>query len=599
MSEKPKLSLYFKKEKPLTFWIVVTGLLTNVLIIWIPVLQGYMIDSVLNAVGNLISIVLFFVGVVVLVQFLRFWKRYLVRKFENRTVREIRETIYGNILESSIDSMTQHTAGSLMNKIIGDVNIVSEGLRKIITEIFDTCVMLVGYIIIMCFADIRLTLLSCLFIPVGVTISKLLKAKVSYYNNIYREAKGDINDTIYQNVTHAVFFRLMGLQEQFGNAFKRQLPGLRKKAIKASFFDTGLTPLYNTIALLGVVFVIIYGARNVESGSWTIGQFSSFIVMFAAVARKSGMISTYITLWQKTYVSWARLKEHLELVAAAAEEGEAVSLTTPVSLKFENIGFEYENGDESTDKNIEKSTDKNTEKSTDKNTEKSKNESTDEQLIENLSFEATAGQIIGIAGPVASGKSTILKLLTTEKPVQGKVTINDLNVSTLSTRQKAEIIAYKPHESELFSGTIKENIIFDKETCPEPLLEGTALEHDLDTIANGLDTHIGAGLSILSGGQMDRISLARTLYTSKNIILLDDPFSALDTETEMHIMSYLRENFKDSVIIITSHRFGIFPLTDMMIFLDGAGGYIKGSHDELLEQNTLYSEIYNTQKGVM
>jgi len=567
MSEKPKLSLYFKKEKPLTFWIIVSGLLTNVLIIWIPVLQGYMIDSVLNAVENLILIVLFFVGIVVLVQFLRFWKRYLVRKFENRTVREIRNTIYNNILENTIESMTQHTAGSLMNKIIGDVNIVSEGLRKIITEIFDTCVMLIGYIVIMCFADIRLTLLSCLFIPVGVTISKLLKAKVSYYNNIYREAKGEINDTIYQNVTHAVFFRLMGLQEQFGNAFKRQLPGLRKKAVKASFFDTGLTPLYNTIALIGVVFAIIYGARNVEAGSWTIGQFSSFIVMFAAVARKSGMISTYITLWQKTYVSWARLKEHLEPVAA--EEGELVSPTAPVLLKFENVGFEYEIA----------------------------NDGTDEQLIKNLSFEAAAGQIIGIAGPVASGKSTILKLLTTEKPVRGKVTINELDISTLNTRQKAGIIAYKPHESELFSGTIKENIIFDNESCPENLLEGTALQHDLGTIPNGLDTHIGAGLSILSGGQMDRISLARTLYTSKNIILLDDPFSALDTETEMHIMNYLRENYKDSVIIITSHRFGIFPLTDMMIFLDGTGGYIKGSHNELLEQNSLYREIYNTQKG--
>jgi len=567
MKEHPKLSLYFKKEKPLTFWIIVTGLLTNVLIIWIPVLQGNMIDSVLNAAPNLLLIVLFFVGVVVLVQFLRFWKRYLVRKFENRTVREIRKTIYDNILESPIETMTQHTAGSLMNKIIGDVNIVSEGLRKIITEIFDTCVMLVGYIAIMCFADLRLTLLSCLFIPVGVTISKLLKAKVSHYNNVYREAKGEINDTIYQNVTHAVFFRLMGLQEQFGNAFKQQLPGLRKKAVRASFFDTGLTPLYNTVALTGVIFVIIFGAQNVETGTWTIGQFSSFIVMFAAVARKSGMISTYITLWQKTYVSWARLKEHLEPVVTEKDDREILSQTQPVSLKFENVGFDYDN------------------------------ENADETLIQNLSFEAEAGQIVGIAGPVASGKSTILKLLTTEKPVHGEVTINDHDVSTLTAWQKSGIIAYKPHESELFSGTIKENIVFDSEENPDDILEGTALKHDLETIANGIDTHIGAGTSILSGGQQDRVSLARTLFASKNIILLDDPFSALDTETEMHIMNYLRENYKNSLIIITSHRFGIFPLTDMMIFLDGTGGYIKGTHNELLEQNSLYREIYNIQKG--
>jgi len=574
MIEKTKLSLYFKIEKPLTFWIIVTGLLTNVLIIWIPVLQGQMIDSVLNAVDNLLLIVLFYVGVVALVQFLRFWKRYLVRKFENRTVREIRKTIYNNILDSTIETMTQHTAGSLMNKIIGDVNIVSEGLRKIITEIFDTCVMLVGYLVIMCVADLRLTILSCLFIPIGVTISKLLKTKVSYYNNVYREAKGEINDTIYQNVTHAVFFRLMGLQEQFGNAFKQQLPGLRKKAVKASFFDTGLTPLYNTIALAGVVFVIIQGAQNVDVGSWTIGQFSSFIVMFAAVARKSGMISTYITLWQKTHVSWARLKEHLETVPPEAEDPittEALSQKRPVTLKFENVSFTYENEDES--------------------------ESEDEALIQNLSFEAGAGQIIGIAGPVASGKSTILKLLTTETPDIGKVTINELDVSSLTTWQKSGIIAYKPHESELFSGTIKENIIFDSELSPDEVLDGTALKSDLETISNGIETHIGAGLTILSGGQQDRVSLARALFSSKDIILLDDPFSALDTETEMHIINYLRENYKDSLIIITSHRFGIFPHTDMIIFLDGNGGYTKGSHNDLYDQSPLYREIYNIQKG--
>ena len=568
MQTSPKLSQYFLKEKPLTFWIIMSGIFTSTLIIWIPVLQGNLIDSVFEGGYGLVPRILIFLSFVILVQFLRFWKRYLVRKFENRTVREIRKTIYQNILESSIESMDENTAGSLMNKIIGDVNIVSEGLRKIITEIFDTIVMLSGYIILMAVADLRITFFAMLFIPIGVAISTRLKTIISHYNAVFREAKGDVNDLVYQNVTHAVLFRLMGLQEQFGDAFKAALPPLRKKAIKASIFDTSLTPLYTVISLAGVVFVIAFGATNIENEIWSIGQFSAYLVMFALVARKSGMISTYIALWHKTVVSWKRLKGHLEPINTV--KGEPVVLDGPVRLKFDAVNFKGYDSD-----------------------------ILGRDLIKDLSFEAEAGQIIGIAGPVASGKSTILKLLTTLEATSGKIEINNRDISELTIFQKAGIIAYKPHASELFSGSIRENIAFDSESEQEleRVLEKAALTHDLKGISSGVDARIGGNASILSGGQQDRVSLARTLFTGKSIILLDDPFSALDTETEMHIIKHIREGFRDSVIIITSHRFAIFPYTDKIIFLDGKGGYILGTHEELLETSALYKEIYDIQKG--
>ena len=559
MPQAPKLSHYFAREKPLTFWIIISGIFTSTLIVWIPVFQGELIDGVFHGYEGLLSRVALFVAFVALVQFLRFWKRYLVRKFENRTIREIRRTIYRNILDDSIETMEQNTAGSLMNKIIGDVNIVSEGLRKIITEIFDTVVMLSGYIILMAVADLRITLFAAAFIPVGVAISTSLKKLVTHYNTVFREAKGDINNLIHQNVTNAVLFRLMGLQESFGGMFKDALPNLRKKAVKASFFDTALTPLYNAISLCGVVFVIIFGASNIENEKWTLGQFSAYLIMFALVARKSGMISTYIALWFKTVVSWRRLVGHLEEVPK--ESGEAFELTLPVTLRFESVGF----GD----------------------------------LFSGLSFEAKTGQIIGIAGPVASGKSALLKLFTTLSPTSGRITVNGMDVGKMSISQKARLLAYKPHASELFSGTIAENIVFDERDEENLLqvLEQTALKLDIETIDGGLDAHIGSNASILSGGQQDRVNLARALYPRKKIILLDDPFAALDMETERGIVRHLRLSFKEHLILITSHRFAMFPEADKIILLDGKGGFAVGSHDELLASNHLYKEIFELQNG--
>jgi len=309
------------------------------------------------------------------------------------------------------------------------------------------------------------------------------------------------------------------------------------------------------------------GAQNVQYDYWTIGQFSAYLVMFALVARKSGMISVYITLWQKTVVSWERLQGHLEPIHT--EKGEALTISQPATLKIENVGFGY--GDNN-----------------------------DERIIRDFSLEASSGQIVGIAGPIASGKSTILKLLTTLTPTEGRITLNGIDISRLSTFQKSGIIAYKPHAGELFSGTIRENIVFDEVRDEDfaDVLAGVALDSDIETISGGVNARIGGNVSVLSGGQRDRVGIARNLFANKNIILLDDPFSALDVKTEMQIIQYLRESFKNHLIIITSHRLAIFPFTDQVIFLDGKGGHIKGSHDELLAVSPLYKEIFDMQRGM-
>lgn len=565
--KEPKLSGYFAAQTGLTLWIVVFGLLTNVLIIWIPTVQGELIDRVLSAAREraIVTGILFYVGLVAAVQFFRFFKRNLVRKLENRTVWSMRETIYSNMMNSGIGRIREESVGSLMNKIIGDVGVCGEGLRKIITEIFDTGVMLIGYLIIMLIYDVKLTLLSCALIPVAILIAKALETTVSQRNAVYREENGKVNELAYQNIRQAILFRLNGLQEAYNEEYKKALVPLRKKAVRASFFDTSVEPLYNIVSLSGIILCIYLGSVNVESGTWSVGRFSSFLVMFTAVARKSSRISYYLNLWQKTAVSWRRLKPHLQ--EQPPEDSSPLNLEGKFSLAFDRVSFRYPGQGQ--------------------------------DLIHDLSFAAEAGEIIGICGPIASGKSTLLRLLTVEDGYKGAIRVNGQDLSRMTASQRAQFLSYKGHNPELLSATIRENVALGETLDVREVLTHVCLDEDIKQMRLGLETPIGVNGVILSGGQQDRLALARALAEQKVLIMLDDPFSALDMNTEVKIIQSLRARYAQSLLLITSHRFALFPHIDRILVLDGKGGWQMGSHKELLATNAAYREIYEMQESAV
>ena len=211
-------------------------------------------------------------------------------------------------------------------------------------------------------------------------------------------------------------------------------------------------------------------------------------------------------------------------------------------------------------------------------------------VYNDISFTAEPGQIIGVTGPVASGKSTLGRTFLCEYPYEGSIMYNGCELRNAADNERTGIISYLGHDPELFNDSIKNNILLGDNKDVNEYLKAVCIDKEVEAMEQGADTIIGSGGVRLSGGQAQRIALARTLCHKKPVFILDDPFSALDKNTEEQIYNNLRKMTEGSIVIILSHRLYMFPKLDKVIWLD-EGSVRVGTHDELMLECMAYRQL--------
>ncbi len=215
-------------------------------------------------------------------------------------------------------------------------------------------------------------------------------------------------------------------------------------------------------------------------------------------------------------------------------------------------------------------------------------------IIKDISFSAYPGQIIGVTGSIACGKSTLGKAFIGEVPYDGSIRVWERELSELSDYERSRLISYMGHESELMSYSIEENIQLGEQRDITPYLQAVCFDEEVAQMPQGASTSVGSSGIRLSGGQQARTALARTLYNAQQILILDDPFSAVDRITEKEIFQNLHMLTKDKILILISHRLYLFPTFDKVLFLDD-GACIFSTHEELMQENRAYAKLYSAQ----
>lgn len=560
--EPQKISSYLKREWKTLLLVTLTGLAFDGSMSYAAVLQGRLIDAVASkaALAVVGQKALTFLLVVAVIQACRALKRYFVRLFANGTGARMRRMLYNSVFSQDVTALSGASAGELMNRAVGDVDICVEGMRKVTTEIFDTGVLMASYLITMFSYDVKTTLLTCMFIPVAMFIAEKLKTVIENATKLARAQNGAVSATTLSNVENALLYRVNSAYERRLAEYEAELTDLEKKNVRADVLENSMQPVYNAIALLGIVAILTRGGGLVIAGTWTIGDFTAFTAIFIALATKASKAAKLFNSYQKAAVSWQRIKPQIQPHTLPDETDRFPD--APAALEVRDLAFAYPGANEA--------------------------------AISGVSFSAKAGELIGVTGAVASGKTALGYALTGALPCSGSVTLCGTPLRDFTPCERSRRVAYMGHDPQLLSDSIYENVTLGEGGDISEILSLVCFDADLAAMPGGINTRIGAGGVRLSGGQRDRVALARTLCRPSRLVILDDPFSAVDMDTERKIIAKLRGRFPDRILVLISHRLAAFPETDQVLFFEN-GRAVTSTHEALLSENPAYKALWDAQ----
>lgn len=562
-----KIGSYFRMEWLSLTFVTLFGIFYNVGLLASPWFEGHLAQCLADILGGnekagtMAMLVLAYIVVTLAVQAARFVKRFYIRRFANNINRNMKGILYANLVRKSRAFLEKEGAGELMTKAISDVDDCVEGMRKFTTEVFDTGIAMVGYAVMLFVYDRRLALLSLMFTPISYFCAAKMKKPVQRAGSAYKKAAGALSAATLDRAENAVTYRTYGCENARVERYEGALKNYEKTAVRNSVWQSALPPLYLAASEAGVLFIIWFGAKNVLGtgwNTWDIAAITTFLSCFTKLTVKSSKVAKLFNSVQKAEVSWKRIKPLMNM----PEQLETLDIPKSEDVTISDLSFAYG----------------------------------DTPVFSGLNLTVRPGEIVGITGPVACGKSTLGRVFLCEAPYSGSVRFGSREISSMTSREIAGTVGYLGHDPELSTDTVQNNVLCGSDCDLMKYLTAVALKDEVLPMEDGVNTVVGNNGVRLSGGQAQRLALARTLAHPRPVMVLDDPFSALDRKTEDTVFSNLQDYAKDKVVFLISHRLYHFPKMQKIIFMED-GKTTVGTHDELMNTSPAYRRLYESQTG--
>lgn len=509
------------------WWILVpltiTGILYDSLMSFIPRIQGDAINSIKQQNTDLIiKSALIFLGLTIFVQINRFLKRYLVRVFSNKMNYLMRNKCFNHMLSLDMAFYEQNKVGDILNKNTTDISDTCESIRKLTTEIFDTVILMIGYIVSYFLLDYKIALMSLPFVLISIIISLFLKKKVYMTTKDYKEYSSKFKDSTLNMLKNEIYFRGMGVNEKYIDQYSKEVDILAKKNVKNLVYKASMESIYSSIGFIGLFFVLYFGLNNVIDGTYDIGTFTTILTTFVLIANKGAKVGKSFNAYQGLKVTWKRIKPFLEDDIEKEEEYQFNS--DGLSL----IDFSY---------------------------------SYDDFKTPTITYSFNKDEKIGIVGRVHTGKSTLLKSLTGLYEYDGEAKLNGIDLKDLF-KSKNQVISYCSSKESLFKDSIVNNIELGRDgNIKEALNSACLTDSQLD-----INTEINPTMVNISGGQKQRLMLARSLYHQSNMYLLDNPFSSLERSMSESISNQVLD--MNGLFFIVTNDENILKKLDRIIYLN-------------------------------
>lgn len=482
--------------------------------------------------------------------------------------RDIRRKVFQHVESFSIQDAERIGTASLITRTTNDITQVQQVIVMMLRMVASAPIMFVGGLIMAVSKDAKLSLIIVATIPVlaasvllilykGVPLFKLVQKRLDRLNLVMRE-----------NLTGIRVIRAFNREKQEQVRLQKANKDLTDVSIKVNKVMAILMPVMMLVMNLTVVGVIWFGGIRIDNGGMQIGDLMAFIqyvmqIMFALV-----MASMMFIMVPRASVSANRINEVLAMQPTFLDEGTQKADKERGTLEYDNVSFSYPGAEE--------------------------------PALSDISFTAKSGEVTAIIGGTGSGKTTLINLIPRFYDVTaGTIRVNGVDIRESSQEEVRSKIGLVPQKALLFSGTIADNIRFGKQDATQAEIEHAAriaqAEDFILNMKDGYDTVIAQGGTNVSGGQKQRLSIARALVRKPDLYIFDDSFSALDYKTDAQLRAALKDETKEATVIIVAQRVSTVMDADRIIVLEKGEVAGIGTHQELLENNTVYREIVESQ----
>lgn len=518
--------------------------------------------------------VLTFIGAALFLVFLAkgalgYLQQLQMRFVSERVQRDIRNDLYGHLQTLSLGFFTHRSTGEIMSRLSSDVESLGEASTELFRNALREPLNIIGLIALLFLIKWQLALLSLLVLPVTILPIVKFGAKIRRRGTRVQERRAELNTILQETISGVRIVKAFSMENYEKRRYWEASDQVFKAIMRIVRVDALTSPVLEILGSVGIVVAVWVGGYLVFTKSLTPGAFMAFLGALASLYQPVKRISQINNNIQRGMAGVARVFELMDLRSEVLERPDAVTLgRMQEGVGFDNVSFAY---------------------------------GPDRVVLQRVSFSAKLGEIVAIVGSSGAGKTTLVNLLPRfYDPTSGVITIDGIDISLVAIRSLREQMGIVTQDTILFDDTVFNNIAYGQPDVKPDAVRGAArianAEEFIRALPEGYSTRIGERGVRLSGGEKQRIAIARAILKNPPILILDEATSALDAESERLVQEALDRLMQNRTTFVIAHRLSTIIRADKILVLDAARLVEQGTHAELMARGGVYHRLYETQQ---
>ncbi len=487
-------------------------------------------------------------------------------------MHDLRQNLYFHIQRLSLAYHDQTSTGDLISTVTSDIDSIQSFITSSLLDALINVLTLVGMISVMFYINWQFTLIALSVAPLLALVVFKYTRSIKKASREVRKKEGEIVSTIQEVLSSMRVVKAFAREDYEVHRLEEESLENVEIALRARGMKARLAPLVEVIVSIGTGLMLWFGARMVLSGSLSVGSLVTFIWYLGKMYKPMQDLSKMTDSWSKASIGYERIRGILDMEGEVKDQPGARTVSRlKGDIEFDHVTFGYD---------------------------------PEHPTIDDMSFKINAGQIAAFVGPTGAGKTTIISLISRfYDPISGAVKIDGLDLRAYQQRSLRQHISVVLQETVLFQGTIWQNIAYGKPNATRSeIIKAAELANAsefIEKMPKGYDSHVDERGVSLSGGQRQRIAIARAVIRNSPILILDEPSSGLDAESEKLVFEALDRLMKGKTSIVIAHRLSTIRAADVIFVVQDGKLVESGKHEQLAASGGLYSELYEIQFGAL